>query len=311
MGDMSGILKKADEYGIRLSVLPASCLAEIKTDIQQVASENELNGFQQYILHKRYVLDLPQADFEIRSIVLAVWPLNLAHATFTHEGLTVHDIFDDGYADADRHKNGNITAIFESAGFHLHDPGWLPLKRLAVRAGLTEYGRNNITYAKEWGSFIMLAGYFSDIEPSEYVWREVKNAEICDSCGKCIHNCPTGAILPDRFLIDNEKCLADINPRSGDAFPDWVPKYAHHRLIECIKCEDICPMNKTRLENIKEHIDFSEEETNIILTYPDAKSYPKSLTDKLWYFGSDLQKRPFKRNLKAMFENAELDKQTV
>jgi epoxyqueuosine reductase len=298
------IIRKADALGIRIAVIPASYLSDIKADIKEFALNNKLNDFQKWIVEERYILDVPKTDFEVRSIVIAVWPCRLIKTSYQYKGRTVHGISDDIIAKTD--KNDILRGIFKDAGYQLLKTDWLPLKRLAVRAGLTGYGRNNITYAKDWGSFIRIGGYISDMPSKKGIWRDVKNMDICDTCGMCIGNCPTCAIDQGRFLIDNEKCLSCMNEYGTEDFPDWVPTTAHHRIYECIKCQEICPVNMERLRNITESIEFSEEETEIILTNHDLQSYPSLLKAKLWFIDNGSAMECIGRNLKAMFDNPEM-----
>jgi epoxyqueuosine reductase len=134
------------------------------------------------------------------------------------------------------------------------------------------------------------------------MWREVKNMDICNTCKLCQKNCPTRAILVDRFLIDNEKCLSSINEFGTDPFPDTVPKSAHHRIVNCSHCQDICPINKGRFDDISETIYFSEEETALLLSGVKYENMPKELSEKIdicgmkWFYGS------LPRNLKALFD---------
>ena len=84
-------------------------------------------------------------------------------------------------------------------------------ERLGVQSGLSEYGRNTITYVDGLGSNFSLAAYFSAMPCEDDKWRNVVTAEMCHSCSICIDNCPTGAIRKDRFLIDNQRCLSAMN----------------------------------------------------------------------------------------------------
>jgi epoxyqueuosine reductase len=138
------------------------------------------------------------------------------------------------------------------------------------------------------------------------IWRDIKNMDICDTCGMCIGNCPTCAIDREHFLIDNEKCLTNINAYGTQDFPEWIPKTAHHRIFECMKCQDICPADKERFLNITEAVEFFDEETEIMLTNHDLQSYPSPLKAKLWFIDNGRAMECIGRNLKAMFDNPEI-----
>lgn len=286
--------------GIRFTVIPIECLEEIKADIQVLSAQYELNDFQREIVNDLYVLDPPLTEFDIKSLVVAVWQLSIARATFHYRGQRASCIVDDSFTPA-TDVYDRLSRLFASNGHALEQVTWMPLKRLAVRSGLCEYGRNNITYSGDWGSFIRLGAYVSNAPAENYVWREVKSLDVCSRCGKCIANCPTGAILPNRFLIDNVKCLTYHND-SDRAIPDWMPKSAHHCLVECTRCQEICPLNSRRLANL-ETIELTEAETDAMLKAGSFLDFPDSVREKLWHYDTG---EPFKflpRNLRLMLDN--------
>ena len=290
---------EAAENGIKLAIVPISCLGEVKADMQMLSEQNDLNGFQKEIINRKYILDVPSVDFAAKSVVIAVWPLAIGEATFHYLGNRASCIVDDSYTRPDIHDK--LSQLFLTQGHMLKHFGWLPAKHLAVRSGLCEYGRNNITYCDDWGSFIRIGAYVSDIPVRDYVWREVKNLDACDSCGKCIASCPTGAILPHRFLIDNEKCLALLNDSAND-IPNWVPKSAHHSLIECFRCQETCPLNKKRLSNMV-RLEFCEAETRAILESDTFQGFPESIRKRLWYYETGDQFTCIPRNLALLLAN--------
>lgn len=299
---MVDIIKKAAlENNIKLAVIPVERMTELKADIDKVAADNAINGFQKWIIEQKYVYS-PEVDFEVKSVVIAVWPQRVVKLVFRYQGKTASCIADDGFLHTTERDNA-LKALFEQRGFHLKPFSWMPQKRLAVCAGLCEYGRSNITYCGEWGSFIKLNSYATDLPAEDYSWREAVTMDLCAACGKCITNCPTKAILPDRYLIDNEICLACVNSRDDKDIPDWVPKTAHHRLIECTKCQDVCPMNQKRLANLEE-IEFSEEETKTILGCASFKEFPESIKEKLWIYDNGDELKCIPRNLRLMLGNA-------
>jgi epoxyqueuosine reductase len=284
---------------IKFETIPIECLSDIKEDIKQLVQNVDLNGFQKWIMTEQYILDSPHKDFEVRSIVIAVAPLTLVRAAFNYNGITVFDMFDYCSVSTD----GILGKLFSDNGYRLDYVHWLPQKRLAVRSGLCEYGRNNITYSDGFGSFLKIATYVSDKPAGEYIWQDVKNMNICDDCGLCIKNCPTGAIIPDRFLIDNSRCLTHQNEWGTSDFPEWIPKSAHHHISGCFMCQNICPKNRERLADISESIDFSEDETAYLLDPKKREPPTGALYDKLSKYNIDPMFESFPRNLKAMFDN--------
>ncbi len=283
---------------IKTATIPISCLNDIKDDISIFAQRNDLNNFQKWIVKERYVLN-PEPDFEPQSIIIAAVGFNLCNAVFHYEGKTVTSVVDLA-ASEDEVKE----LLSQGNNYHFFFDYWLPQKRLAVRSGLAEYGRNNICFVDGMGSLISLFVFISDMPyDKDYTWREVKNMDVCETCNLCLSSCPTGAILTNRFLIDNEKCLTSMNEFGTEPFPDTVPKSVHHRIVCCSRCQELCPSNKDGFDNIAQSVSFSEEETVLLLSGVKFEDLPKELADKLetncmkWFYES------IPRNLKALFDN--------
>ncbi|NLA87304.1 MAG: 4Fe-4S binding protein, partial [Clostridiales bacterium] len=180
---------------------------------------------------------------------------------------------------------------------------WLPNKRLAVCSGLAEYGRNNITYIDDWGNFFTLYSYFTDMPcDGEYAWCEIKNMELCASCGVCIKSCPTKAIRENRFLIDNETCFTHFE-ESEQPFPDWLPDRAYQSVFGCFRCQEVCPKNRNVLNNIETTVKFDETETGLLMAGTPRSEMPESMVGKLNMLGiDDWRLRIMPKGLKAIFE---------
>lgn len=285
---------------IKMTIIPFSCFEDIKSDFVKFAKRDDLNNFQQWIVSEQYVLN-PRLTFTPRSIIVVATPLSRYKATFTQSGKTVESIVEKVTSTQDVQDY-----LSKDNDYNFFYDYWLPAKRLATRCGLAKYGKNNICYVNGLGSMISLFVFISDMPaPEDFTWEEVINMELCDNCTLCQDNCPTGAILANRFLIDNKKCLSANNEFGDEPFPDWIPKSAHHRLVHCSRCQDICPKNKDLLDNIVDTIEFPEQETALLLYKEKLENLPQSLKGKIemldmeWYYGS------VPRNLSALFDNVE------
>ena len=292
---------------IKTSAVPFSCVEDIKQDIAEFARREDLNKFQKWIAGERYVLE-PKIDFEPQSIIAAAVPFSVYRAVFNYNGKSYASVID-------RVISVNEVKAFlsEGNGYNFFYDYWLPQKRIAVRSGLAYYGKNNICFIDGndgndgMGSLISLFCFISDMPcPENYTWRDVQCMSSCDSCRLCRKNCPTGAILANRFLIDNQKCLSAMNEWGADPFPDFVPKSAHHRTVHCSRCQEICPKNKGRFDKIEKTIEFDCDETLLLLSGEDPENLPAPLREKIeecdmkWYYKS------LPRNLLALFESGSL-----
>lgn len=142
----------------------------------------------------------------------------------------------------------------------------LPLKPLAVRSGLAEYGRNNITYVAGMGSFHHLFAFFTDIPIEWDEWREPQMLDRCKNCRACLIKCPTGAIGEDRFLLRAERCLVFHNEKPAEVpFPAWIDPSWHNSIFGCMICQRYCPEDKKVRDWVETLAEFSPVETSLLL----------------------------------------------
>jgi epoxyqueuosine reductase len=172
-----------------------------------------------------------------------------------------------------------IIKTISPHGFSLF-PAVIPLKLAAVRMGLSKYGRNNITYCENMGSYYRLQAFLSDFPVFRDYWREPELMSRCESCTACLKSCPTGAINRERMLLRIERCLTYHNERPGD-FPAWIEKSWHNCLVGCMFCQTVCPENKKIAIQPGADIDFSEEETGALLEAGKRNDLPRSVKVKL------------------------------
>ena len=291
------MLKNLDSSRIRAVLVPISRLADIKNEIIKFREKEKLSGYQKHIVFNRYVLDLPELDFEPESIFIALTKYRLIRIKFSWRGKTVTDI---GRLAEDETE---IPNAIENGGFLCKEIFWLPQKRLAVQSGLAEYGRNNITYAPEWGCFFGIDTYVTDIPCEEnHVWRDAVCMDVCDSCGACVRDCPTGTIRKDRFLLDGEICLSHML-ESGKPLPRWLPAEAVHSLSGCLRCQLKCAPNRKMLEDIKDEIVFDEFETDMMLNGVPWDDLPQETQNKMALINlRDWRYDGIPRNLKLMLD---------
>jgi epoxyqueuosine reductase len=287
--------------GFHLRVVPVSRLRDLRAEIEAFQSQEELNGFQKWIVSK-YGYEAPELPFDVRSVIIAaVRFYSYAELYFYLNGREYKV-----YAPTPADNSGGdvedyISSALEHGGYHMAKAEvWLPIKRLAVQSGLAEYGRNNITYIPGVGSYVGYAVYFTDMEPDTDQWRPCVTAAACSGCTACMEHCPTGAIRPDRFLLDNARCLAAYNEEPGDAFEAWIPPSAHHATVNCLRCQYCCPMNAQANRNTAPPISFDETETALLLSDTPYNDLPEDLRRKC--LPLDFETTPgLKRNLRACF----------
>jgi len=158
----------------------------------------------------------------------------------------------------------------------------LPLKLLAVRSGLGQYGKNNICYVSGMGSFHQLIAVYSDMPCEKDDWQETKMMKSCEECDLCRRACPTGAISSDRFLLRAERCISYHNEKKGDVpFPQWMAASWHNCVVGCMRCQSVCPQNREFIQWIGEEEEFSEEETALLFQGVPQDELPAKTFRKL------------------------------
>jgi len=218
----------------------------------------------------RFEFKIPPAELpDAKSIVIVAMPSTEAGVIFHWNGESKTLIMPPtyvGYYGLPAKVEAEINEFLAPTGYRVAKTMRIPLKLLAVRSGLAEYGRNNITYIPSMGSFHHLFALYSNIPCGQDEWRETKMLERCKNCRACIIKCPTGAIVEDRFLIHAERCLVFHNEKPGDVpFAAWIDPASHNSLIGCMICQRYCPENRGVKDRIKIMAEFSREETSLLL----------------------------------------------
>jgi epoxyqueuosine reductase len=111
----------------------------------------------------------------------------------------------------------------------------------AQQAGIGWIGKNGNLITKQSGSFFFIATLIVDLE-LEYDNASVK--DYCGTCTKCIDECPTDAILPNK-VIDGSKCISYFTIELKDALIPEVQKGKFENwMFGCDTCQDVCPWNR-------------------------------------------------------------------
>jgi epoxyqueuosine reductase len=254
--------------------------------------QEELTGFDFKIPN-----NLPEAQ----SLLIVAAPQPQIQVSFNLNGESKALVIPPTYAyETDGHVKNLLVSLLKPKGYHLVKTA-LPLKLLAVRSGLAQYGKNNIAYVTGMGSFFRLVAFYTDLPCLEDNWGEIQVMESCKTCSACYKTCPTGAIDSDRFLLHTERCLTFHNERAGD-FPGWIEASWHHCLVGCLLCQRICPLNTNFSIWIEEKENFSCEETTLLLQGGSGDRLPAKTTRKLEQLSILEYVDILPRNLRVLFE---------
>ena len=134
----------------------------------------------------------------------------------------------------------------------------------AQKAGLGWIGKNGNLINKEQGSFLFIATLIVDLELN---YDAPIGKDYCGTCTRCIDECPTEAILPNK-VVDGSKCISYFTIELKDALIDEKMKGKFDNwLFGCDACQDVCPWNRfskyTKEEGFKplnEILHFNEKD---------------------------------------------------
>ena len=116
----------------------------------------------------------------------------------------------------------------------------------AQKSGLGWIGKNGNLINKKQGSFFFIASLITDLQ-LEADEEGVK--DYCGTCTRCIDECPTDAILPDK-VVDGSKCISYFTIELKDALiPEKMKGKFDNWLFGCDVCQDVCPWNSFSKKN--------------------------------------------------------------
>jgi len=247
----------------------------------------------------------PPEGFVANSLITVAVPRPQTQAIFNWRGGRLPLILPPTYTayDATAKAIGDLlSSLLGQEGYKTAQTK-LPLKTLAVRSGLAQYGRNNISYVPGMGSFLQLVAVYSDLPCQNDSWREPAMMKACERCSLCREACPTSAIPSDRFLLHAERCIVYHNEKPGTVpFPDWMKPSWHNCIMGCMHCQRACPINRKFLNWVEDKEEFSEAETKLFLKGAELHDLPQTTVKKLGHLNllEDIDKFP--RNLKVFYE---------
>jgi epoxyqueuosine reductase len=281
---MKELFLRLTERGYQGRIVSIQHLPELKENIDKFYRQGlfDKEFYQERLTFFNF--QIPDSLPEAKSIIVVAVPRPQSQAIFTWEGETRALILPPTYVAYDKtidRIEDFIAKILTPRGYRVARTA-LPLKLLAVRSGLGEYGRNNICYVRGMGSFLQLVAVYSDLPCTADNWREVQMMERCEKCQACRLNCPTGAVSSDRFLLHTERCIVFHGEKKGTIpFPAWMNPSWHNCLYGCLLCQKVCPEDRSFLQWIEEKEEFSEEETALLLKGVSRDQLPATIVTKL------------------------------
>lgn len=251
-----------------------------------------------------YSFNTSNKGFIPRSVVVVAVPKPVVQIGFQWERIE-YEAYTDGWS------GGAVTAsnveafllkYFHRMGQQIVRFDALPQKQLAVRCGLAEYGRNNLTYAKGMGCFHQIMTFITEMSCAFDSSMELRRMNACESCNACIKACPTQAITGSHNMIDAERCLTYFNEFIDLApFPEWIPVSAHHSFHGCLRCQLNCPQNVRYVKTVEPAI-FSEADVTLLLEGLQPCDLPVDLAEKIRILDLDDYLPLLPRNIMAIVQ---------
>ncbi len=206
------------------------------------------------------------------------------------------------YHEVIREKLNHFFFLLQEKIGEIHGRGFVDsapvLERAwAQKAGLGWVGKNGNLINKKQGSFFFIASLIVDVE---LIADEAGIKDYCGTCTKCIDECPTEAILPDK-VIDGSKCISYFTIELKDALIPYKMKGQFDNwMFGCDACQDVCPWNRFSKPNnvegfkpINELLHFSTNDWNELTEEKFKIIFSKSPLKRSKFAG-------IKRNLKFL-----------
>ena len=292
--------EKLEAKGYKGKIVSAEHIPDLQNTVKKFNEEKLLDP-EFYEEYKKYFEFEPNTEFgKVKSLFMVAMPQPQYEIVFNWNNkevpLKIPPTYLHGRALINETK-AFLTDLLKPSGYSV-EFARLPQKTLAIRAGLAEYGRNNITYIQGMGSFHRLFTFYSDFPYEQDGWQELRMMDLCKECSACVRKCPTGAIPEDRFLLRAERCLTFHNEHPVDVpFPDWIDPSWHNCLVGCLHCQKVCPANENVINWTELGPTFSEEETKLFLNGTAVEDLPEETRIKVEEHGLGYYLSVYPRNL--------------
>jgi len=298
----------AKERGYRVGLGPVEILNEVKEKLERRKSNKEIKPeFAGKHLSSFTYLE-GSTVINPRSIIIIAMPRPAHILDVEFRGKNEQFIFPPTYVEY-RKIFDEVLSDFKQS---FERKNWqaslisAPLKSLAVHTGLAVYGKNNITYISEFGSYFQLVGIVTDIpaEANNMQKSSEAMAERCKTCQVCLKACALSAISQDRFLLFAEKCYVSYS-ESAEPFPPGMIAPSPDCLVGCLTCQQVCPMNKGKLKYVDSGISFDSEESEVIFHNQTSSYLWKKIREKMKTLGLTEDNEIVLRNLRLLLADRE------
>lgn len=301
------VLRQLVEQGYRGGAVSTLHLHDLRADIEARHRDGLLEAEFYEERLTSFEFQPPESLPGAASILVVAVPDPAVRITFTRNGEQFPFVVPPTYLhwrEVDKRVEDAAAEILAPGGYRVAQAN-LPKKLTAVRSGLANYGKNNVTYVPGMGSFHRLVMLWSDLPSREDNWHDLRMMDACQKCQACQRACPAEAIGSDRFLLHAERCLTFLNEKPPDvSFPEWVDPSWHNCLVGCLHCQRACPENKKVRDWVVGDEVFSEGETALLLDGVAQERLPPETVAKLERLDLIELLEILPRNLNALLSTA-------
>lgn len=206
----------------------------------------------------------------------------------------------------------SVEDFIRSKGINVAPFFMLPERRLGMRAGITNIGRNNFAFVDGVGSFIYLSSIMVDRVLDYDTPVDETVCKCPPGCTACIDACPTKALyapyrLIPRLCINFNTSMTKDETGFGvtDSIPLEVREQMGEAVFGCDICQEVCPRNAKRLrmelpkDSLLERI--SKNFTLVGMLHMEEGYFDENVQPVGYNF--DLKPRYFQRNAAVALGN--------
>ncbi len=112
-------------------------------------------------------------------------------------------------------------------------------RRLAYRAGLGFYGKNNLLIHPIYGSYFFIGSLLLNLSLASDKPLE----QSCNGCGACLTACP-GQALSEGFGFDCSRCISYLTQKKEVTAEEKTLLASQQSVYGCDVCQKVCPHNQ-------------------------------------------------------------------
>lgn len=301
------VIAQMREKGYIAKVVPIKHIIGIGDELKALDDRKLLDADILNILKNFYICDYSDITFNVKSVIVTASPCRIAKVFFNYRGKKIPLTIPPTYVEFKSEPikiESCLQQILAAENYHAQVAYNLPGKIIAAKCGLSLYGKNNICYVNDMGSFALLSTFYSDLPCDNDNWNNARLMECCKTCDACVNRCPTGAISPQSHLIKAERCITYHNEfMNTPDFSEWINSSAHNCIVGCMRCQECCPVNRNYLNRIVEFEEFSEDETKMIMQGTDKSKLSDKTVEKLEMLNLMVYYGKLARNIRVLLED--------